>query len=178
MSRPASPRQQGFTLIELVIGIALTGSVIAMLVALIYPQFLRSVDPLLSQRASALGQALAEEILARPYDELSPIGGVPPCNPCSVTLGPDAGEASRPDFDDVDDFDFYCGNPGDRFPVENALGVVPADLASFAMRICVDYDGDFDGLADGDESAKLIAIDVWPSAAGTAVHFDVYRANF
>ncbi len=177
MRHPAE--RAGFTLVELVIGIALIGSVVALLVALVYPQLLRSADPLLIQRAAALGQSLAEEVLAKPFDELTPLGGVPPCNPCSATLGPDAGELGREDFDDVDDFNLYCGNPGDRFAVENALGIAPDDYGSFSIRVCVDYDGDYDGVADTDSNAKLVTIDVWPpSERSGAVRFQFYRGNF
>ncbi len=171
--------RSGFTLVELVVGIALIGSVVALLVALVYPQLLRSVDPLFIQRAAALGQSLAEEVLAKPFDELTPLGGVPPCNPCSAVLGVDAGELGREDFDDVDDFNFYCGNPGDRFAVENALGLTPDDYSGFSMRICVDYDGDYDGVADTDSNAKRVTIDVWPPGdRSDAVRFEFYRGNF
>lgn len=174
----------GFTLIEMVVGIVLIGSVVALLQAVVFPQFTRSVNPLFTIRAAELAQSLAEEILAKPFDELTPLGGAPPCNPCSaIPLGTDGGESARADFDDVDDYAFYCGGGSGQFAVENALGVAPTDYSGFRMQICVDYDGDYDGIADADASnpnAKLVRVKVWaPTADGAEVlQFDFYRGNF
>lgn len=52
--------------------------------------------------ASRLGEELAEEILARAYEE--PSG--------SASLGPDTGESSRADFDDIDDYHGYSEAAG------------------------------------------------------------------
>ena len=69
-------RHTGFTLIELVLTIVLLG-----FVSLILIPFMQSIthspDPMLRERAVALGQALMDEILAKRWDEYTPMGGGP-----------------------------------------------------------------------------------------------------
>lgn len=170
---------KGFTLIELVVGMVITAISLAMLSALIYPQLQRSVNPILAVRAAELGQALMEEILAKRFDENSPLGGMPACSAdCSSTLGADGSE-TRLDFDDVDDFNVYCGS---QFAIQTALGITPAEFARYRMEICVNYDGDFDGNTDTGTNAKLITVSVFPPLAGggqdAPISFSAYKGNF
>jgi len=57
----------------------------------------RTLDALRRARADALAEVLMEEVLSKPY--LDPEG--------DTAFGPDAGEASRTDFDNVDDYHGY-----------------------------------------------------------------------
>lgn len=61
-------RQKGFTLIEIIVGIVALGLTFTILTILIFPQAQRSTEPLLQARASALGQALLEEITSKHFD--------------------------------------------------------------------------------------------------------------
>lgn len=61
-------RQQGFTLIEIIVGIVTLGLTFTLLTVLIFPQAQRSTEPVMQARASALGQALLNEILNKPFD--------------------------------------------------------------------------------------------------------------
>lgn len=171
----------GFTLIEIIVGMVISAISLSMLYSLIYPQIVRSVEPMLQVRAAELGQAIVEEILAKPYDELSPTGGVPPCAPCtaSADFGIDSGESTRAEFDDVDDFDSYCGSPQ---AVEQISNVAPSGFENFRMEVCVIYDGNYDGTADADQKAKRITVSVYAPTRGggfaAPIRFSAYRGNF
>lgn len=172
---------QGFTLIEIIVGIVISAVSLTMLYSLIYPQIVHSVEPMLQVRAAELGQAIVEEILAKPYDEQSPTGGVPPCSPCTAAadFGTDSGEGTRAEFDDVDDFDTYCGAPQ---AVDQIIGAAPSGFDNFRMETCVVYDGNYDGAADGDQSAKRITVSVYAPTRGGGfappIRFSAYRGNF
>jgi MSHA pilin protein MshD len=162
---------RGFTLIELVIGITLVAIAVTLLVRLIVPATLQSAEPLVQQRAASLAQALMDEILSKRYDELTPEGGIPPCSPCSVSLGAD-GEG-RASFDDVDDYNAYCAS---SVPVRDANNNVIPNYDSYSMRICVSYDGSYNGGSTG-EGAKRITVTITP-ASNVPIVFTAYRANF
>lgn len=174
-------RNHGFTLIEIVVGIVISAISLTMLYSLIYPQIIHSVEPMLQIRAAELGQAIVEEILAKPYDERSPTGGVPPCDPCTAAadFGADGGEGTRAEFDDVDDFNAYCGTPQ---AIDHVLGAAPSGFDNFRMQSCVVYDGDYDGVADNNQSAKRITVFVYAPTRGGGfsppIRFSAYRGNF
>jgi len=174
---------RGFTLIELVVGITLVAIAVTLLAKLIVPAVRQSAEPLVQQRAASLAEALMDEILSKRYDENTPDGGVPPCSaltiPCSTTLGPDAGE-TRPDYDDVDDYNAYCGA---GVTVTGADGVALSNYSSFRMSICVTYDTTYTGVA---QSAKRITVTVLPGTPTSGppavtpppLIFTAYRMNF
>ena len=60
--------QSGFTLVEIIVGIVITGISLSVVTTLIYPLFVRSVDPMLQIRAAEYGQAIMQDILSKPYD--------------------------------------------------------------------------------------------------------------
>ena len=103
---------QGFTLIEIVITIVILGAVAGILVPF-FTAITHSPDPVIRERAIALGQAMMDEIMAKRWDENTPMGGGPlKTNESARTatlatavanLGADAGE-SRTTYDDVDDY--------------------------------------------------------------------------
>jgi len=136
---------QGFTLIEIVITIVILGAVAGILVPF-FNAIVHSPDPEIRERAISLGQAMMDEIMAKRWDENTPMGGGPiitttesanpgpaciatpcsctdrisryACNNPNYTLGiiatpqpalPQAHfipeEATRQDYDDVDDYD-------------------------------------------------------------------------
>jgi len=100
---------QGFTLIEIVLTIVILGAVAGILVPF-FNAIVHSPDPAIRERAISLGQAMMDEIMAKRWDENTPMGGGPlntvestrGSTAPAATLGPD-GEA-RIDFDDVDDY--------------------------------------------------------------------------
>ncbi len=71
-----SGADQGFTLIEIVITIILLGAVAAIL-APFFNAIVHSPDPVIRERAISLGQAMMDEIMAKRWDENTPVGGGP-----------------------------------------------------------------------------------------------------
>lgn len=180
----ASPltAQSGATLVELIASIVVLGIVLAMLSSMYLTMPGRSAEPVMQIRAAELAQAIIDEILSKRFDENTPIGGVPSCNETATctsraSFGTDAGEASRLDYDDVDDYNqTYCNTP---VAVENALAVQPTGFENFTMQICVEYDGNYDGVPDNDVNAKLITVDIFPpTSTNTSIRFVAYRGNF
>lgn len=172
--------QSGFSLVELVVGLVLTALALTFVSTIFFSAPERSVEPMLQIRAAELGQALMDEILAKPYDDTTPLGGLPACTGCTLSLGPETGE-TRLNFDDVDDYDVYCELNAPYKPITNALNQTPDNFENFRMSICVDYDGNYDGTADTNTNAKLITVDVYPPAIGGTrqqIRFRAYRSNF
>ncbi len=175
----AIQRSRGFSLIELVAGLVLTAFSLTFLSVVFFSHPERSVEPMLQVRAAELGQALMDEILAKPFDEQTPLGGFPPCSPCTPTasLGPD-GTETRSNYNDVDDYHSYCDS---NHAVEDVFGNLPTDFDNFQMSICVNYDGDYNGVADDNINAKLVIVEIYPPS-GAGLHepitFKAYRGNF
>ncbi len=178
-------KQCAFTLVELVAGIVVSAIALTFLSALFFSNPNRSVEPLLQIRAAEFGQALMDEILAKRFDETTPVGGIPPCSGCTTDtgLGSDGAEL-RIDYDDVDDYHEYClddgsGDPG--WPITDALGANPVHFSRYRMRVCVNYDGDYNGVADTNTNAKLITVDIYPPSSGgfgSPITISAYRGNF
>lgn len=115
-SQKAKP-QQGFTLIELVIGMLVIAIAIVMLTSMLFPQADRAASTLHRVRSAELAHSVMNEIWGKRYDQnTNANGGVPACGsplglPCSnvTSLGPsewkwpNEGEG-RNDFNDVDDY--------------------------------------------------------------------------
>lgn len=122
---PPRHASHGFTLTELVITIVILGAVSLILIPFVN-SIVHSPDPMIRQRAVALGQALMDEIMAKRWDENTPVGAGPICSgespnkasrpslvddcaapgarTASATLGAETGETSRTLYDDVDDY--------------------------------------------------------------------------
>lgn len=179
---------KGFTLIELVAGISITAIVMSMFMALIFPLSIKSVDPTIQVRATEYAQSVMKEVMSMPFDENTPMGGSLRCqagttNLCtsSSALGVDAGE-TRATFDDVDDFNAYCNTPIDAADMSGSSD----GLSGFRLKVCVGYDGNYDGVLDTDnsaasQSAKLIHLIVTAPQAGGGtqeLHFHAYRSNY
>lgn len=130
----------GFTLIELIIGVVVLAFAFSLIATLIYPQAIRSAEPVLQVRAANLAQAFIDEIQAKAFDEnSSQSGGDLRCGetgapPCSATLGPDGETRDR--FDDVDDYHQL------QLTQPNLADVLGASLAddyrgfSYAISVC------------------------------------------
>lgn len=185
--------QAGFTLIELVVSMVLTALALAALTNFFFTQTSRTIEPLFQMRAAKLGEAVMDEIFSRPYDEQTPVGGVPACDISTCTaladLGAAAdGESAREEFDDVDDYDAYC-NDSSPFDIVDVLGATAADTGNaledfqaFKMSICVIYDGDYDGVEETNEiNAKRVTVKIFPpgvTGIANAISFVAYRGNF
>ena len=135
-------------------------------------------DSLWQTKAVALADAYMEEILARRFDETSPLGGVPPCSPatlpCSLPVSFDDGEA-RAEYDDVDDYDGT-----DDAPPLDAKGNARPSYERYRVEVAVAYANaamtSSLGLDDPTD-AKLVTITV-TAPSGESMRFSGVRGNF
>lgn len=167
MSFVGNARQQGATLVELVMTIVVISIAIAGVVGAFALMAGRSADPLDQTRAVSLAQLYMDEILSRKYDEATPAGGVPKHNGCSVITE----ESQREDYDDVDDYD-AVSNAVPSNADGDSLGTA---YAGFTVSVSVTCAGGEVGLP-GDE-AKRIDITI-VDVSGQNYFFTAYRVNY
>ena len=139
---------EGFTLLELVIGIVVFTISLTIVLSLIVPQAEQTAEPFRQVKAAKLGQSLMNDILSRSYDENSDrsppfvtcVDKPDPSNAndnlCSDALGPDAGETSEEAYDDVDDYNGYV------------ISNVGGNYNGFAYKVDVTYDSSIDVTSD------------------------------
>ena len=77
---------QGFTLIEIIIGLVLSTLAISLVATAIFPLMTRSVEPLFQIRAAEIAQSILDDVMSRRYDEATPLGGTPICSIATVPL--------------------------------------------------------------------------------------------
>jgi len=170
--------QQGFTLIELIVGIVVFSISLAIVSTLITPAEEKSADNVLQIKASELGQSLMNDIISRAFDDNSDMsGGRVRCgepdaitNPCTAVLGAEGGETNRNLYDDVDDFH------GFEDQVNSTDDSLDGGYAQFDIEVSVIYAGVDLGLADN-TLAKRITVTV-TTPLGTAIEFTSHKANF
>lgn len=190
-------RQNGFTLIELVVGIVLFSIAMVFISSIILPQAKRGVDPIWQVRSVTLAQSLLNEIASKAFDENNIVNGTfQACNnivDCTTSsqLGPDTGE-TRSLFDDIDDYHGLALSGAD---ISNSSGLsYSADVSDlflgFEAEVMVFYDANTDGINDDDtdqdgslDSGTLVAeqkhivINV-TTPGGEVLVFSTYRNNF
>ncbi len=174
--------RNGFTLIELIIGIVALAISLTLLSTLIFPQAKRSTEPLFQMRAVELGNTLLNEIMARDFDEQSNrTGGLERCGETSApactapgSLGSDGGE-SRDRFDDVDDYhNLHISTPN----VEDALGEDLTDrYVGYSYTITVCYSDSQGVCAANITDFKRITVTITMPDSTTAA-FSSIRGNF
>lgn len=133
----------GFTLIEIIMTILILGLSSLILVPY-FGAIISSPDPVLRERAVALGQSMMDEILAKKWDENTPIGGGPIRTslesdrgiPAPASgLGTDALEtAVRNTWDDVDDYNGLSET--NTFSDRNNVSFT---LTGYSRSVQVDY---------------------------------------
>lgn len=180
-------KQQGFTLVEIIVGIVIMAIALVYLSAVLFPQAEKSVTPVMEVKAAELAQTLMNEVLAKSYDENSDhdgsrwrcgetIDGLTIPN-CSNTIG--AEEALRQLYDDVDDFD----TAGDYIAADTLLnltgGAALNQYPNFTVRIAVSHDAaGFNGTS-GVNVAKRVDVYVrLPASQGNELVFSAYRGNY
>ncbi|PKH92634.1 agglutinin biogenesis protein MshD [Pseudoalteromonas sp. 78C3] len=177
---------QGFTLIELIIGIVMFAIALSIITALIAPQAKRSAEPIIALRASEFGQSLMNEIQSKSFDEHSDRSapfrrcgettlGAEPCT-AEGDLGVDnlgAGLETRTSYNDVDDYIALSNQP-----ITNSLGEVLSQYSDFNLVVTVEYDSDFNELTINDGTTfKRITIEV-TSPLGEVYGFSAYKGNY
>ena len=116
---------RGFTLIEVLIASAILSFVTLGIVQAVTAGQARTLDALKRSRAQALAEVLLEEILAKPYAD--PEG--------AAAFGPDAGESTRADFDNIDDYHGYLESAGSL--ADHAAVLYPNSYQSLERSVSV-----------------------------------------
>lgn len=177
--------KKGFTLIEVIIGIVVFAISLSIIMQLILPAERNSADQIHQIKAAQLGQALLDDIMSRSFDENSDrAGGAIRCDStgnaaCSNALGPDVGETTRSQFDDVDDFDGYINK------IDSINNNLANGYSSFEILVNVVLLDDSAlinelGLSNSIANvqlAKRITVTV-TTPLGTAIAFTAYKTNF
>lgn len=180
--------QQGFTLVELIIGLVVLGLAVVMLAMLFFPQAQRSAEPILQTRAAGLGQALMLEIMSKSFDQHSDrTGGLLRCGETDAptcteptALGPDSDSDSvketRALFNDVDD---YHGLNSIDAPLSDALGQAIGHRYpnfNYAIDVCY-YDVEEKECRPAITPYKLITITI-TTPLGQDIGFSAVRGNY
>jgi MSHA pilin protein MshD len=183
----AIPKQAGFTLLELIVGVVVLGIALLMISSILGPMYIRSSEPWQQVRAAELGHSLMNEIMARSFDENSSRGtnllrcGEAGASACIATIPacPATGmssateETSRDLYDDVDDF--HCFR-GDGAAVSNILNQSLADsYRNYQVEVFVSYAGADIGLPN--QRAKRVDIRVILPSGGN-IAFSSYKGNW
>ncbi|WP_283630418.1 type IV pilus modification PilV family protein [Shewanella baltica] len=162
--------QQGFTLIELVIGMLVIGIAIVMLTSMLFPQADRAASTLHRVRSAELAHSVMNEIWGKRYDQnTNANGGTPACdsplgNNCSTSLGPEVGE-SRNDFNDVDDYNGL----NETATMLNSTQAYAAAYPNYQLSVTVAY-----GPAP---NTKLVTINV-TTPDNEVITYNLVRSNY
>ncbi|TDP32743.1 MSHA pilin protein MshD [Idiomarina aquatica] len=173
--------QRGFTLIEIIVGIVTLGIALVVLSTLLFPQAPRSAGPLLQARASALGQMFINEVMGKAFDESSDMsGGYTRCSDSGTCTAPGAlgaEEATRSNYDDVDDFNGLSTQAGDEIDGVLLQGGVNERFQNFSFAISVAYS---DGSAQVQSTVtRFKRVDVTISAPNSQeFHFTAVKGDY
>lgn len=185
MNPPSFHQQQrGVTLVELVVCIILLGIAASAMLTAFGNMMASSADPLWHNKSLKLGQLYLDEILAKAYDETTPLGGLPAATTidCSA-LGEDDGTGPNDEIDErgdrtlYDDVDDYNMAAYDR-PV-SLISSLDSSYDDYRVQVTVTCDGGSVG-ASGNEHAKRITVSVRAPNQDPAkpMVFSVYKGNY
>ncbi|MGL5669393.1 MAG: type IV pilus modification PilV family protein [Shewanella sp.] len=169
VSSKAKP-QQGFTLIELVVGMLVIAIAIVMLSSMLFPQADRAAKTLHRVKSAELAHSVMNEIWGKRYDQnTNANGGVPACgsplgSSCSAVLGPETGEG-RNDFNDVDDYHGLTQNATMLNSSQTYAQVYP----NYQLSVSVAY-----GTAP---NTKLVTINV-TTPDNEVITYNLVRSNY
>ena len=162
-------RQNGATLVELVITIVIISVAVAGVVGAFSLIASRSADPLNQTRAVELAQLYMDEIISKKYDENTPQGGQPKyTGACNIG---DDGAETRATYDDVDDY-----NEINAEAPRSAVGSLNG-YTGFAVTVTVQCAGDDPGVGLPASEAKRIDLTIVIPGGDNFV-FTAYKANF
>lgn len=196
---------QGFTLVELVVGIVVFSIALSIITQWIAPLTRQSVEPIWQVRATELAQSLMNEISAKSFDENSDRAtgqvrcnedlddsGVVPDSPGEILCTAEAGFGpdgilsdpidpleTRDVFDDVDDYDGFREQDGNIRNSLNAALVVDGQnlYQGFVAEVDVSYDEGYLENPDGNQLRKRITVTI-TTPGNQALQFTRYRSNF
>lgn len=150
-------RVRGFSLIEVLIATSiLSFATIAIVEAVTAGQAV-TLDALHRARADALAESLLEEVLSKPYADPDGDAG----------FGPDAGETTRGDFDNVDDYHGYLESAGAL--ADHAGTVYPGGYQAFDRSVSVVAMTNSVASLGGDHTGVQVTVTVSESGGRTWV---------
>ena len=167
--------QRGVTLVELVVSIVVISVGLAGILVVLERTTRSSAEPMVQHQAVAVAEAYLEEILLKPFDETAASGdpeGAP---------GPEADEANRTLFDDVNDYHNLANNGCvATTPACPALGDCACDHngapVSSLRGYAVTVDVDTAALLNGEPSARVQVNVTGPG--GVSLSLSGYRTNY
>lgn len=173
---PGARHSKGATLVELIVTIVIISIALVSLAMTVSYSASHSADSMIQVKLVELAQAYTEEILTKRFDENSPSGGIPACNPGGTVCGALGSDGeTRSTYDDVDDYDGI-----DESPPQDSLGVIRQNYGGYRVQISVSYMDAAQLVAYGlDDStdAKLVELTISPPS-GPALDFTFYKGNY
>lgn len=177
-------KQRGVTLIELVICIALLGIAASAMLTAFGNMMAASSDPLWHNKSLKLGQLYLDEILAKAYDESTPLGGLPAFTAIDCTArGPDDGSGGADEidegndrelFDDVDDYDGVADKP----PL-SLIGNLDDSYLNYSVKVTVECAGTSVGASVDNQAKKITVHIVAPNQdPDRPMVFSAYKGNY
>lgn len=155
----SSQRRAGFSLVEMVVAIAVISIALAGTLLVVDSTTRRSAHPMLERQAIAIGESYLEEILQKNY-----------VDPHDGLICP-APEAARSLYDNLCDYD-GLSEIGARDQIGNAI----AGLENYQINISVDQAASLGGLSGASEVLRVDATIRDP--LGNPVRLSGYRTNF
>jgi MSHA pilin protein MshD len=161
--------QQGVTLIELIVAIIIIAIAFVAVSKLFGQAAMSSADPMIKHQAVAIAESYLEEILLLPFDE-DEASGDP-----EGALGPEPGENTRAQFDDVNDYHGWAENG-----ITNLNGTAIDNLDNFNVAVVVVTDNSYTNpvtvaLADSLLITVTVSSDVDPNLS---MPLSGYRLRF
>lgn len=175
----------GFTLIELVIAIAVLAIGASAFLVLLDFSTRNSIDPMVRQQAHAIARSYLEEALLNPFCDPDVTGDCPasctvsPCGSASCTsLEMSGGSPDRPNFDDICDYNSINDTSG---PVDRAGNPLsPAVLGAYNVNVSVVDTGiSLNGLTSN--NGQMVRVDVTvtnDNLSNLNVTLSGYKANY
>jgi MSHA pilin protein MshD len=177
-------RQDGISLVELVMFIAIVAVGLAGVLSVMNTSTAHSSDPLLRKQASAIAEALMEEVSLMPFTTCDPDGFDPGTKACTqpeafgpeTEMGEARGHATTP-FDNVNDYNGFSLTGGGADIGGGAGIVVPA---GYTARVAVASASGFGpgGAAIADADVLQITVTVTIDSTGDAIALDGFRTRF
>ena len=162
----SSSREGGFSLVELVLAIAVLGIVIAGAMSLFVNVTRRSADPMVEQQALLIAESYLDEILIKRFYDLD-----------TSTVCTGTAEGSRALYDNVCDYNGLSQAPQDQF------GNPIAALSAYNVQVAVTSTGVTLGtgghVVDNSSNVRVLRVDVTVTGpASVTVRLSAYRTNY
>jgi len=173
-------RQQGLTLIELLMFVVVVGLALAAMLRLFTQTGQASADPQAQRQALAIAESMMEEVQLQPFTYCDPTdanvataSSAAGCATLPEAIGPEPGETryTSPLFDNVNDYHGFSMNG-----VNDITNTPVAGLSGYRVSITV-QNAALGSISAGSGDALLITVQV-SGPHNTAVQLQGYRARF